>query len=210
MNVQPSLPDFVNSCDLGSHLVSFLQERKSEEVEAMAFIRLPEFEEMEEKVRQSLEALKEKTGEVGEISRMLALRPDIFHATTVIFRTLMVNKTELDKYVKETIAILISKENGCKVCVGEHERIARMLGMSEEHINAVIEGLEKMRVPEKERILYQFCLRCASKENYKILQEDVDKVRQAGYTDAQILEAVAIVGYFNYINTISNSLGAGR
>ncbi len=176
----------------------------------MAYVHLPEFEEMEDDVRESLKTLKEKTGEVGEISRILALRADIFRATTTIFRTLMVNKTELDKSIKETIAILISKENGCKICVGEHERIARMLGMPEEHINAVIAGLEKMRVPENERILYQFCLRCASKENYKILQEDVDKVRAAGYTDSQILEAVAIVGYFNYINTISNSLGAGK
>ncbi len=176
----------------------------------MAYIHLPEFEEMEEEVRKSLEAVEKKLGEVGEISKMLALRPDIFKATTVIFRTLMVNKTELDSSVKETIAILISKENGCKICVGEHERIARMLGMPEERINAVIEGLENMQVPEKERVLYQFCQKCASKENYKILREDVDRVRAAGYSDSQILEAVTIVGYFNYINTITNSLGVGK
>ncbi len=176
----------------------------------MAYIHLPGFQEMADDVRESLKALEEKMGEVGEISRMLALRPDIFRATTVIFKTLMVNKTELDKEVKETLAILISRENGCKVCVGEHERIARMLGMPEERINAVIEGLDKLEISEKERVLYRFCLRCAGKENYKILREDVDAVRAAGYTDSQILEAVAIVGYFNYINTISNSLGAGK
>jgi len=42
------------------------------------------------------------------------------------------------------------------------------------------------------------------------MQKDIDEVRAAGYSDFQILEAVAIVGYFNYINTISNSLGAGK
>ncbi len=176
----------------------------------MAYIRLPEFHEMEEGVRKALEALEERTGEIGENSRMLALRPDIFNATTVIFKTLMVNKTELDKHIKETLAILISNENGCKICVGEHERIAKMLGMPEEYVDAVLEGIEKMEIPEKERILYEFCLRCASKENYKILKEDVEAVKAAGYSDSQILEAVTIVGYFNYINTISNSLGAGK
>ena len=176
----------------------------------MAYIQLPEFTEMQDDVRESLKALEKKMGEVGEISRLLALRPDIFKATSVIFRTLMVNETELDKSVKETLAILISRENGCRICVGEHERIARMLGMPEDLITAVIEGLEEMQLPEKERILYQFCLRCASKENYKILREDVNRVRAAGYSDSQILEAVAIVGYFNYINTITNSLGVGK
>jgi len=62
----------------------------------MAYIKLPEFHEMEEDVRESLKALEKKMGEVGKISRMLALRPDIFRATTVIFRTLIANKTELD------------------------------------------------------------------------------------------------------------------
>jgi alkylhydroperoxidase family enzyme len=42
------------------------------------------------------------------------------------------------------------------------------------------------------------------------MRDDLETVRAAGYTDSQILEAVAIVGYFNYINTISNSLGAGK
>jgi len=176
----------------------------------MAYVRLPEFEEMDETIREELLALRQKGHEVGEISRILALKPDIYRATTVIFRALMVNRSELDKYVKESIAILISVENGCKICVGEHERIAKMLGMPEKRINDAIEGLDNMEAPENEKILYRFCLKCAGKENYKIVRDDLETVRAAGYTDAQILEAVAIVGYFNYINTISNSLGAGK
>jgi len=34
-------------------------------------------------------------------------------------------------------------------------------------------------------------------------------VRAAGYRDTQILEAAAITGYFNYINTLSNVFGLG-
>jgi hypothetical protein len=30
------------------------------------------------------------------------------------------------------------------------------------------------------------------------------------YSDSQLLEAVAIVGYFNYINTIVNCMGSGK
>jgi hypothetical protein len=56
----------------------------------------------------------------------------------------------------------------------------------------------------------EFCVKSAGKENYKITQKDIDALRDAGYSDSQILEATAIVAYFNYINTISNSLGAGK
>ena len=176
----------------------------------MAYIKFPEIDEMDVAIKKELGAVKEKTGEVGEIVKILALRPDIYHATTKIFKTLMVSKSDLDKHLKESIAILISNENGCQICVGEHQRIAKMLGMTEEQVNNVLEGLEGMKIPENERLLLQFCLKAARKENYKIMQKDIDEVRAAGYSDSQILEVVAIVGYFNYINTISNSLGAGR
>jgi alkylhydroperoxidase family enzyme len=35
-------------------------------------------------------------------------------------------------------------------------------------------------------------------------------VRAEGYSDTQILEAVAIVAYFNYINSLSNVFGLGQ
>ncbi len=176
----------------------------------MAYITYPELEDLDKEVRESLERARQKMGNISEIQMILSLRPDIFHATSVIFRTLMLHETELDKSIKETIAILVSDANGCDVCVGEHERLARMMGLPLQRIEEALTGLDSMNIPGNERVLYRFCLKCAGKENYKILTEDVDEVRSAGFTDSQILEAVAIVGYFNYINTLSNSLGAGK
>ena len=46
--------------------------------------------------------------------------------------------------------------------------------------------------------------------NYKTRQADIDAVGVAGYRDTQILEAVAITGYFNYINTLSNVFRLGQ
>ena len=43
-----------------------------------------------------------------------------------------------------------------------------------------------------------------------MLQEGVNAVKETEYSKAQITEAVAIAGYFNYINTISNAIGLGK
>ena len=176
----------------------------------MAYIDFPALNQVDESVRVQLEAVEKKTGEVGEISRILSLRADIFNMTTMMLKTLLVSNTELSKPIKESIAILVSKQNGCTMCVGEHERIARMLGMTEKQVNDVLAGIEHMDIPENERILFEFCMKSAGKENYKITKKDVDVLRNAGYSDSQILEATAVAGYFNYINTIANSLGAGK
>ncbi len=44
----------------------------------------------------------------------------------------------------------------------------------------------------------------------KILKEEIDELKALGYTDVQIFEAVAITGYFNYINTLSNVFALGE
>ena len=175
----------------------------------MAFIELPDVEGVEESIKKQFKAAKAATGEVGETLRILAIRPDILSMTNKMVKTLLISQTELDPQTKEWLAIVISVENGCSMCVGEHKRIAQMLGITEEEIEGVLKGVESSDIPEKQKILLKFCVK-SSKESYKVMRKDLDVLREAGYSDSQILEAVAIVGYFNYINTISNAMGSGK
>ena len=176
----------------------------------MAYVSLPTLDQMAPPVREQLEAARAKTGDPGEIAYLVAIRPDIFNMTMVMVRTLLLTQTQLPFHVKESIALLVSVQNRCDMCIGEHVRIARLLGMSEEQVEAAIAGLDAMDVPDNERALLSFCVKAASKESYRIAPSDIAALKIAGYSDGEILEAVAVVGYFNYINTISNALGAGK
>ena len=176
----------------------------------MAYITLPTLEQLDPAVRQQLEGARAKTGDPGEIAYLVAVRPDIFQMTMMMVRTLLLSPTQLPYRIKETIALLVSAQNRCEMCVGEHVRIARLLGMSEAQVEEALGGLGGMQLPDDERTLLAFCLKAAGKESYRVTPSDVDAVRAAGYSEPQILEAVAVVGYFNYINTISNALGAGK
>jgi len=175
----------------------------------MAFVTLPEIDGVDESIKKHFDTIKQVTGEVGETVRILALRPDILDATNTIVRTLLLSQTELEYETKEMIAILVSLENGCSMCVGEHERIAGVLGIAEEKINMAKQGLDALDSPEEKKSLLRFCVKSA-KESYKTTNEDIDALKEMGYSDSQLLEAVAIVGYFNYINTIVNSMGSGK
>jgi uncharacterized peroxidase-related enzyme len=175
----------------------------------MAYIELPDVETVDEPIKKQFEKVKAFTGEIGELVRILAIRPDILDMTNQMVKTLLFSQSELDINTKEYIAILVSLENGCTMCVGEHERIAKLLGIPEEHINKIKEGFESADLQETERALLRFCIKTA-KESYKVTDEDFDRLRKAGYSDSQLLEAVALVSYFNYINTISNAMGVDK
>ncbi len=173
----------------------------------MAYIKLPEFDEFSPAIQKALKPRLEKNGSIGESLKILALREDIFFATDRMAKAYLMEETELPFKTKERIALLVSLENGCKMCVGIHKQVALMLGMSEEEVEQAAKGLEHIEVEEDEKKLLSFCLKASRKDNYKTTPEDIDDLKKSGYTDSQILEAVAVVAYFNYANTISNVFG---
>lgn len=173
----------------------------------MAHITLPEFTDMMPKIQKMVKPMLDKKGTLDEAIRLLALREDIFFATSNMAKAYLFEKTELPFSTKERIALLVSMDNSCKMCVNGHKTLAKRIGMTEEQIGQVLGGIDKIECEEGEKLLLKFCLRASQKDCYKILKSDIDVVKNAGYSDTQIFEAVAITGFFNYVNTISNVFG---
>jgi len=176
----------------------------------MAYIDLPEYEQMDPEIQEKARPIMEKTGSLGEIFKLLALRKDIYFATDEMVQKYLIEETELPYRVKEAIALLVSAENGCTMCVDVHRQIAVMLGLKPEEVEKILQGIDAMEASDAEKELLRFCLRAARKDNYKMTKADIDRIKELGFSDTQILEAVAITGYFNYINTLSNVFGLGQ
>lgn len=178
--------------------------------ENMAHIELPEFEQMSPAIQEKARPILEKTGQLGDIFKLLAVDEKVYFATDMMVQNYLLNQTLLSYDIKEAIALLVSLENGCKMCVDVHKNIAKMLGLSEEKIEKILQGVDAVDTDEKGKALLRFCLRAAQKDSYKILKEDIDAIKALGYSDQEVLEAVAVTGYFNYINTLSNVFGLGQ
>jgi uncharacterized peroxidase-related enzyme len=173
----------------------------------MAYLTIPDFDDISPAIQDELKGRFKDVGSIGESIMMLAISENIFFATDRMAKSYLMDETELPFKIKELIALLVSIENGCKFCVGVHKQIARKLGMNEEEVENAAKGIDFVDAAENEKILLSFCLKASRKDNYKTTQEDIEVVKEAGFTERQILEAVALVGYFNYINTISNVFG---
>ena len=176
----------------------------------MAHIDLPEFEDMTPAIQDKARPILEKTGKLGEIFKLLAIDEKVYMATDGMVQGYLLDETTLSYDIKEAIALLISKENGCKMCVDVHKSIAKMLGLTEERIEAILQGVDAIDTEEKEKALLNFCIKASRKESYKIEKKEIDALVQMGWSNVQVIEAVAITGYFNYINTLSNVFGLGE
>jgi uncharacterized peroxidase-related enzyme len=176
----------------------------------MAYINLCKYEEMTPEIQEKAKPILEKTGKLGEIFELLALDDKIYTATDNMVQNYLLKETLLPYSTKERIALLVSLANNCTMCVDVHKNIAKMLGMSEEQVEETLKGVDAIQCKEGEKVLLRLCLKGASKENYKTVQEDIDVVKNAGYSELEIVEAIVITGYFNYINTLSNVFGLGK
>jgi len=176
----------------------------------MAYIKLCKYEDMAPSIQEKAKPILEKTGKLGEIFELLALDEKIYTATDNMVQNYLLKKTHLSYFIKEAIALLISKENSCKMCVDVHKNIAKMLGLKEEDIKKILNGVESIDCDMKTKELLKFCIKASKKDNYKITKDEIESLKKMGWSDKEILEAVAITGYFNYINTLSNVFGLGE
>lgn len=170
----------------------------------LAHIQLKEFEDMTPAIQEKAKPILEKVGSLGEIFKLLALDEKVYFATDGMVQEFLLNETTLSYEIKEAIALLISKENSCKMCIDVHKGIAKMLGVTETRIEEILEGVDSIHTSDGEKALLKFCIKASKKDNYKIQKEEIDALKKFGFSDVQIVEAVAITGYFNYINTLSN------
>lgn len=64
----------------------------------------------------------------------------------------------------------------------------------------------KAKLTRADRALCDFAVKLTV-EPWAMTRRDCDALRAAGFSDAAIVDAVEVIGYFNSINRIANGLG---
>ncbi len=77
----------------------------------------------------------------------------------------------------------------------------------------LVEALERdyttAPVTERERVMLDYVVKL-TKGATKVLKDDHDRLRSAGFDDKAILQITLIASWFNYINRVADALGVGR
>ena len=111
----------------------------------------------------------------------------------------------LSRKVKESIAILVSKDNSCAYCVAAHTAALRTIGTTDKELGMIESEIEKSKFTEKERELITF-VRKANKDPNKITDEEFEELRKRGASDSEIVEALSVMELFTAFNKFLDSL----
>ena len=165
----------------------------------------------------------EATGEVAEaydywrassgrtkvpgILKCLSARPDFLKQSVDFSNTIQFSEGYLTRRHKEMIGSYVSYLNSCPYCLDSHAFFLKVQGADDQTMQAFVEGnLEKADLTEAERALMKY-VELVTQAAYRTTPEDVQKLRDAGWKEEQIAEAVYIIALFAMFNRIANAFG---
>ena len=168
----------------------------------MSCIAIPALDDTHAASKPTLDAVHAQLGVVPNLFRLFGISPAALIAFTSFQGAL--NKT-LDLKTRERIALAVAQVNRCGYCLSAHTYLGLNLAkISPEEIALNRKGASG---DAKANAAVAFAFKVA-KERGHVSDTDLSAVRAAGFTDAQLVEIVALVAensFTNYLNEVAKT-----
>ena len=150
---------------------------------------------------------KDKLGYVRHNQRATAHRPALTLAQDAMSRAVNSDDTSgLTRRERELIALVVSVENRCTPCVFAHAAALRDATGDTLWVARIEVNFRHADLSARERALADYAIRI-TRDPGEIEPADLDKLRQAGVSEAEILDAAGVAAYFNFSNRLNSALG---
>lgn len=143
------------------------------------------------------DAIEQQLGLVPNFLKVFANSPAALQAFLGLHS--IANTGELDAKTKERIALGLAEQNACEYCVSAHTAIGKNAGLSGDEILANRAGSSQ---DAKAAVAVKFS-RSLAEHNGEVSTSELLEIRNAGYTEAEIVEIITHVG----MNVLTNILG---
>ena len=166
----------------------------------MSRINIPTREQAPEASQPVLEKVNKMLGFVPNLQRLMSISPPALIGWASLMASL---STTLDVKTRDGIALAVSQADGCHYCLAAHSYIAGNLAkIDADEISLNREG--KSGDPKRQAAI-QFAKRLIETAG-KVSDEEFEAVRRAGWSDANIIEMIALTAQFLLTNFVNNAV----
>jgi uncharacterized peroxidase-related enzyme len=159
-----------------------------------------------ETVSSLLSAIREKFGFLPNFFAAQTERPDLINAQLVMSDDLQLHDGALSRKQKEYIFLVCSAANLSTYCVTAHCEMLRMMHVEGPEPEQIAVDHLHAKISVSDKALLNFCAKL-NNQGSKIASSDVEALRTYGFNEQQILEAVLMVGWAKFANTVAFGLG---
>ena len=172
----------------------------------MAWIDTIDLEDADDELRALYDEIVDTRGKVSNILKVHSLHPSALADHLRLYDTLLFGKSDLRRAEREALAVVVSAANDCTYCV-EHHGEALAAYWVEARVEQLIDDYTAVdALDERLRAACDVAALLTGSPD-AMTKAEVDRLRDAGWSDRSVLDIVLITAYFNFVNRIATGLG---
>ncbi len=148
-----------------------------------------------------LQRMKKRLGMTPNLIKDIALSPAALKAFYRVTESLAAGA--LDRRIRELIPLTVAEANGSTYCLSAYTAIGRINGLNE---NEILAGRRGESDHERVNAGLAFAQAVVRKQG-KLTDRDMQAVRQAGFSNQEIVEIIAHVALNNFTNYLTEVVG---
>jgi uncharacterized peroxidase-related enzyme len=147
----------------------------------------------------------EKLGLVPNVLLAYAFDEKKLRAFTDTYNDLMLGDSGLSKLEREMIAVAVSSINHCYYCLTAHGAAVRQLSGDPALGEMMVMNWRAAELSARQKSMLEFSVKL-TEEPAKIVEEDRQALRDAGFSDRDIWDIASTAAFFNMSNRVAAAI----
>jgi uncharacterized peroxidase-related enzyme len=157
-------------------------------------------------LKDAYDALDRQQKKIANILRVHSLNTGAMERQMSLYTHLMFGKSGLSRADRESIAVVVSAANNCGYCVSHHAEALSHYERDNSRLRRMVSDFQFLDLPDKKARMLSYALKLTTSPS-QVSDEDIQELKDVGYSDRDILDMNLIASYFNFLNRVALGLG---
>jgi uncharacterized peroxidase-related enzyme len=157
-----------------------------------------------EATQKYFDVCTEKLGMVPNVLQAYAFDIDKLNAFPALYNDVMLADSGLSKLEREMIAVTVSSINKCYYCLTSHGAAVRQLSGDPQLGEMLVMNWRAAPLDARQKAMLEFA-ELMTVASAKITEADRDALRGVGFSDRDIWDIAAVVGFYNMSNRVASA-----
>ena len=161
-------------------------------------------EPLSEATQRYFDKCVDKLGLLPNVLKAYAFDEVKLNAFVAMYNDLMLGDSGLGKLEREMIAVVVSAANRCHYCLVAHGAAVRELAADPAFGEIMVTNYRAAELAPRHRAMLDFAWRLTTAP-FDVGGADREALRAAGFSDRDIWDIAAVVGFFNMSNRVATA-----
>ncbi len=173
--------------------------------ENVTALDLPMVDPLPDETQKYFDICQEKLGMVPNVLRAYAFDIDKLNAFTAMYNDVMLADSGLTPLEREMIAVVVSSINKCYYCLTAHGGAVRKLSGDPTLGEQLVMNWRAAPLDARQSAMLRFAEK-TTRASAEIVEADRQALRDCGFSDRDIWDIAATVGFFNMSNRMASAI----